>query len=419
MASATRWGLSDKASAGVAEEVGKAGFVTVEGPEFRLDGRSFYFGWTNLRELGFLTDRSEQEVYGAVAFLAARGLRVVRLLGATCKGSGFPGLPMIEAASADGSTYNELALRRLDVALDAARAAGVRVILALVNFEYFACSMHWWVRQIRGEGETEDFYKDHAVRRAFKRHVEALLSRENTATLARTGERVAYRDDPTIMAIEAANEPHTSDLYERRRDLTPGDLVLEWLADITAHIRALDPDHLISTGEEGYKTGGPREHPLHWLSDGWKGVDFARNLALPTVDFATVHFYPDAWNIPRRRLAWACEHFLADRARIAHGLGKPIVLEEIGFDRGARFEKLGYSSDPAGALKEVLRAANSLGYAGTLVWQALPPGFEPRDYEFGPGTPQFRVVEQQARIMNARGRSWLDRLRRLGRQAFR
>ena len=132
-----------------------------------------------------------------------------------------------------------------------------------------------------------------------------------------------------------------------------------------------------------------------------------------------MHFYPDAWNIPRRRLAWACEHFLADRARIAHGLGKPIVLEEIGFDRGARFEKLGYSSDPAGALKEVLRAANSLGYAGTLVWQALPPGFEPRDYEFGPGTPQFRVVEQQARIMNARGRSWLDRLRRLGRQAFR
>jgi hypothetical protein len=70
VASATRWGLSDKASAGVAEEVGKAGFVTVEGPEFRLDGRSFYFGGTNLRELGFLTDRSEQEVYGAVAFLA-------------------------------------------------------------------------------------------------------------------------------------------------------------------------------------------------------------------------------------------------------------------------------------------------------------------------------------------------------------
>jgi hypothetical protein len=71
VASATRWGLSDKASAGVAEEVGKAGFVTVEGPEFRLDGRSFYFGGTNLRELGFLTDRSEQEVNGAVAFLAA------------------------------------------------------------------------------------------------------------------------------------------------------------------------------------------------------------------------------------------------------------------------------------------------------------------------------------------------------------
>jgi mannan endo-1,4-beta-mannosidase len=234
----------------------------------------------------------------------------------------------------------------------------------------------------------------------------------NSATLARMGERIAYRDDPTIMAVEAANEPHTDDLYERRRGLDPGDLVHDWLADITAHIRAVDPNHLISTGEEGYKTGGRREDPYNWLNDGWKGVDFARNLALRTVDFATVHFYPDAWNMPPAHLPWARKHFLADRARIAHDLGKPIVLEEVGFGASGRFEKFGYYKDPAGYLKKVFGYVNALGYAGALVWQALPPGFELRDYEFGPGTPQFRVVEEQARFMNARGRRLLDRFLR-------
>jgi mannan endo-1,4-beta-mannosidase len=389
-----------------------AGFVTTADREFRLDGRPFYFQGTNFRELGFLTRHSEGEVYEGVGYLASRGMRVIRLLGATCRGSGFPGLPMIESASPGATVYNEPALRRLDVALDAARAAGMRVILVLVNYEYFACSMHWWVRQVRGGGEPEDFYRDPLVAEVFKRHVETLLTRLNTATLARTGERIAYRDDPTIMAIEAANEPHTSDLYEQRRGLKPGDLVHAWLADITAHIRAVDRNHLISTGEEGYKTGGRREHRYHWLGDGWKGVDFARNLTLPTVDFATLHFYPDAWNMPPRDLPWAREHFFADRARIAHELGKPIILEETGIDASGRVEKFDYHKDPAGYLRRVFRYANQSGYAGTLVWQALPPGFEPRDYEFGPGTPQFSVVETQARVMNARGRGLLARLMR-------
>lgn len=394
--------------------------MTTAGRAFQLGGRPFYFQGTNFRELGFLTQHGEDEVYRATAFLASRGLKVIRLLGATCRGSGFPGVPMIESAGPDGVAYNEKALRRLDVALDAARAAGMRVILVLVNYEYYACSMHWWVRQVLGDGDPEAFYTDRAVAKAFKRHVETLLTRVNTATLARTGGNVAYRDDPTIMAIETANEPHTSDLYEKRRGLNPGDLVHNWLADITAHIRSVDPNHLIATGEEGYGTGGPPGGPHHWIDDGRKGVDFARNLTLPHVDFATVHFYPDNWAIPSTHLEWVRARLFRDRARIAHGLGKPIVLEETGFDASPRRAALGYHTDPAGHLKTMFRFANEAGYAGTLVWQALPPGFQCREYEFGPDTPQFRAVEEQARFMNARGRGLLDRLmRRLGRGAAR
>jgi mannan endo-1,4-beta-mannosidase len=393
-----------------------AAFVTTAGREFHLGGRPFYFQGTNFRDLAFLTDHSEREVYAWVAQLAAHGLKVIRLFAAT-HGGEFDGVPMIESVGPEQAVYNEAGLRRLDAALDAARVADVRVILVLVNFEPYACGMHWWVRQVRGDGEREAFYTDPAVRRAFKRHIETLLTRVNGATLERTGTRVAYRDDPTIMAVEAANEPHTADLYERRRGLPPGELVHSWLADITAHIRSVDPNHLISTGEEGYKTGGPAQGLHHWIEDGWKGVDFARNLNLPTVDFATVHIYPDAWEIPASRMGFVRERILGDRARIAHALAKPIVLEECGFDASGRFPELGYGEDPARYLRMMFRYANAFGYAGTLVWQALPPGLCRPDYDFDTGSPQFRVVKEQARSMNARNARWLSGLFRRFRRA--
>jgi mannan endo-1,4-beta-mannosidase len=385
-------------------------FVRTAGTEFRLEERPFYFQGTNFFDFGLLTHYSEQDIYRWAALLAGRGIRVMRIFGPSCQGCQYSGVPAIETASAHGITYNEEPLRRLDLALDAARAAKLRVILVLVNYEEDACSMEWWVHQFVEGGERELFYTEPRVRAAFARYVETLLTRNNTVRFERTGERLAYRDDETIMAVEAANEPHTSDFYEWKRGIRPGELVHQWLADITALIRTIDPNHLICTGEEGYKVGGAFKANHGWINNGSKGVDFERNLALPHVDFATVHVYPDNWNIPASDMAWARDEIVADRARISHRLGKPIVLEETGFDSSARFAKFEYRNDPAAYLEQMYRFANEFGYAGTMVWQALPPGLGAPGYNFDTDSPQFRVVEEQARFMNARGPRMLDRV---------
>ena len=35
-----------------------------------------------------------------------------------------------------------------------------------------------------------------------------------------------------------------------------------------------------------------------WLDNGWKGVDFVRNARCESLDYMTVHIYPDNWAIP-------------------------------------------------------------------------------------------------------------------------
>jgi mannan endo-1,4-beta-mannosidase len=389
---------------GSAVAAGPGDFVTTNGTKFQLGGQDFYFQGTNFYRIGILEQHTEAQVYEAFSRLAAEGIRVVRFWGFACSGSTW-GTPLLVSADEHRRIYNEDAFRRIDTALDAARAAGVKVIVPMVNFEPEYCGMQWWTEQVIGNSDKHQFYVDERVKRSYKAHVETFLNRENSIARERRSERLLYKDDPTIMAIEVANEPHTRDNYEIERGLRPGQLVYDWLAEITAHVRAIDGNHLISTGEEGYKTthnSCQQRCDWHqWIHNGSKGVDFARNLTLPHVDFATVHIYPDNWQIPAQHIDWVRDHLVADRARIAHAQNKPIVLEESGFSTAPQFSAMGYQGDRARWLAHMYDFANQAGYAGTMVWQSVPPGFESGTYTFDFNSDMFTVVRNQAAHMNA------------------
>lgn len=74
---------------------------------------------------------------------------------------------------------------------------------------------------------------------AYKNYVHKILTRNNTIT------GVIYREDPTLFALELANEPHCSDGYEISRGLKPGTIVRAWVAEMAAYIRNLDPNHMV------------------------------------------------------------------------------------------------------------------------------------------------------------------------------
>jgi mannan endo-1,4-beta-mannosidase len=91
---------------------------------------------------------------------------------------------------------------------------------------------------------------------------------------------------------------------------------------MSAFVKALDPNHLVSVGDEGFLNVGGE----HWTYRGADGVDHAALTALPDVDFGTFHLYPDDWSTPPE----LAERWIADHVRLARQLGKPTILEEYG-----------------------------------------------------------------------------------------
>jgi mannan endo-1,4-beta-mannosidase len=82
-----------------------------------------------------------------------------------------------------------------------------------------------------------DFFSSPACRQLFRNFATALLTRVNTIT------GVAYRDDPTIFAWELINEPRVPQDWS-------GDVLQNWIVDLAAHIKSIDPAHMLTTGVE-------------------------------------------------------------------------------------------------------------------------------------------------------------------------
>ena len=375
-------------------------FVKVSGTEFTLNGKPFYFQGTNFYRLSLIERQSDAQVYEIMQQLSEKGMKTVRIWGFSCGESNAQA--MLKSVSKNSAEYDEIALRRLDLAIDAARRANIKVILPLVNYQAEYCSMSWWVKQVVDKDDPNLFYTDPDVREAFKRHVGRMLSRANTTYMNKRHENITYANDPTIMAVELANEPHTEDWYESERGIRSGEILYNWLEFMSDFIRSVDPNHLIASGEEGYSAAPSSQDAVDkhwWLSDGSKGADYERNLTLANIDFATVHAYPTHWMIPVEDMEWFGTHYLKDRASIAHRVGKPVVLEEIGISN-IENPYLGYAKEPELWLEQLLHVANAANYAGTMIWQLVPTGSEEGEFIYDFKSPVAAVVFKQAEYMN-------------------
>lgn len=248
-----------------------------------------------------------------------------------------------------------------------------------------------YAEQVYGAGaDKELFYTSPTIRASYMAYVKAIILRTNTLT------GLAYKDDPTILAFELMNEPHTRDNYERDHGVVPGTMVRAWIKDMAAYIKSLDTNHLLFTGEEGYRTNGPELEAQHaWINNGLKGVDFASNCADPNIDACGVHAYPDNWGFAPSEYEKYGPMFLQDRAAVAHALGKPIIMEEYGMMAGylsSRDELLGYLQGQADAA----------GYACSLVWAVDPGGMDSGVYVFGYDGDGASALKQQYAFMKSK-----------------
>jgi mannan endo-1,4-beta-mannosidase len=204
-------------------------------------------------------------------------------------------------------------LQRLDHLIADAEAAGIRLILPLVN--------HWpdfggtdrYVEWFQA-GSPDQFYRSPRVRGAYQAYVKQVLMRRNTVTGR------LYKEEPAILAWELANEPQsiTSDGCE---------VLLGWVREMSRWVKQQDRNHLLSVGDEGQFAGGAGD-----LYDGRYGVDCEAFLQVADIDFGTFHMYPEAWKQPdpiKFGIQWIEQHLAAGRKAC-----KPMLLEEFGMTVG-------------------------------------------------------------------------------------
>lgn len=147
-----------------------------------------------------------------------------------------------------------------------------------------------------------------------------------------------YKKKKSIMAWELANEPRcagdsTRNLPRSENGCSPA-VITAWIKEMSAYIKELDPNHLVTWGGEG---GFNRESD-DWAYNGSDGGDFESELAIPTIDFGVFHTYPDWWS---KSIEWS-KQWITDHATAGTAAGKPVVHEEYGWmTPAARLENLG------------------------------------------------------------------------------
>ena len=159
------------------------------------------------------------------------------------------------------------------------------------------------------------FYSLAPAKEQFRQIVKKLIERVNTHT------GVAYKDEPAILSWELANEPRGMDKTTE---------MLQWIDETSKWIKSLDPNHLITTGAEGY-TNDPN----------YTGTDFIKMHSFPAIDYTTAHIWIQNWGWydPSRHdstydfAAEKMKTYLRQHAQESHDMGKPFVLEEFGIMR--------------------------------------------------------------------------------------
>ncbi|WP_392675159.1 cellulase family glycosylhydrolase [Streptomyces sp. LN785] len=295
------------------------GFVTAHGDGFRLNGRPFRFGGTNCY---YLHQQSHYMIDSVLGDAAAMGLPVVRAW-AFADGSGASFRPL----QPKPYTYDEDAFESLDYAVYRAGQLGIRLVLPLVNNWPDYGGMQQYVQWFLGLSDDsyadathhDRFYTEATIKACYKAYARHVTSRVNRYTQLR------YRDDPTIMTFELGNEP-------RCRSDKSGATLLAWAAEMSAYVKKLAPRQLVAVGDEGFY--GQADDADYPYSD-YEGVDWKKLVALPAVDYGTVHLYPQSWGEnPASKpgtdpAAWGTQ-WIKDHLRDGRALRKPVVLEEFG-----------------------------------------------------------------------------------------
>jgi mannan endo-1,4-beta-mannosidase len=306
-----------------ARRVVPRGFVRASGTRFVADGAPLRFVGANVAVM--YRDEDRALMPETLRHAAQLGIKVVRVW---ANGEGTPedGITSVGVDREDWppahrfrrapGVWNEEAFVHLDRVLAEAARNRLRVQLTLSNWWRDTGGVTQYLRWAGVEGAADErypygvnaerameFYSNDVTRRLYREHVEKIVSRRNTVTGA------LYRDDPTIFSYELMNEAQApTGRWAARR---------AWVAEMSAFVKSLDANHLVTSGSWAYRSALERRA---WLEE----------QRLPTLDYCDVHNYPRDDQDSFVTSTTALAEFVDNRAAAAFSINKPLVVGEFG-----------------------------------------------------------------------------------------
>lgn len=314
-------------------------FVTVSDGRFVKDGKPYYYVGTNFWYGAILGSEGQggdrRRLCRELDLMKSMGIDNLRILVGSDGERGIT-TKVEPTLQVQPGVYNDTILAGLDFLMQEMGRRGMVAVLYLNNSWEWSGGYGFYLEHA-GVGRAPrpntdgypafmNFVSQYATNarahELFYDHVRFILGRTNRYT------GLKYRDDPTIMSWQIGNEPRAFST-----EALPA--FEKWLAEASALIRSLAPNHLVSIGSEGA-----------WGCEGdWECYE--RISADPNVDYCTIHLWPYNWSWARK------DHLVDDLGRakantldyidkhlaICSRLKKPLVMEEFGYPRdGFRFE---------------------------------------------------------------------------------
>lgn len=313
-------------------------FVRVEGTRFTIAGKPYYFLGTNLwygANLGAMTAGGDRErLVRELDILKSLGINNLRVLGASEGNTQHNTVK--PAIQPEPGQFDENVLQGLDFLLNEMRQRQMYAVVYLNNYWEWSGGMaqyRAWIEQVPVPNPnlprytwdqfmnfSAGFYSSEAANENFKNYIKMLLNRRNTIS------GIIYKDDPTIMSWQLANEPRPGWGEPGQQNFK---VFSRWIDATAKYIKSLDPNHLVSTGNEGLK-GSLESAELYQEIHQYASIDYL-----------TFHLWLLNWNWfdpqrPAETYPAAEENaiqYINQHIDFAAKIGKPTVIEEFGIPR--------------------------------------------------------------------------------------
>jgi mannan endo-1,4-beta-mannosidase len=398
-------------------------FITADTTGFQKDGKPYRYIGTNLWYASILGSTGEggdrARLCKELDNLKEIGVTNLRILSGPDDGSllANPAKPFLQT---EPGTLNDTLLAGLDFTIAELEKRGMDAVIYLNNAWDWSGGYGFYLKQC-GYGDSPNtnvpggyssyvdycanFSRDTTALNMYYDYIRQIVSRKNSIT----GRH--YKDEPAIMAWQLCNEP---------RPFSPDnkELFAAWIAKAASIIKNIDPNHLVSTGSEGY-IGCEVDMEL-----------CERIHADKNIDYITIHIWPVNWGwAPRSNpdigIGNACLEsgkYIDEHIRLAERIGKPIVIEEFGYSRKNNESGVGIPTDSRDIFyryifervleSDRIAGCNFWGWGGKgrpreLVWQQgddylCDPPHEPQGWYsvFDNDTTTINVIKEYTQALN-------------------